>query len=917
MGVDIITRKYFNQLRNGGTFSDNVSDYTNFLQGSICEKICCETTVDVWWKSYSQQYIDEWQTVTSAGVCTVTRQLNSFLTDGFRSGDTIIWTDGMYGTGTGTITSVNALTMVIGSFTGSLPDGARTSMVIWGTTSLTAIIFQHNLIENDEAENYISKVDGNTLSFAGSGLTNSDTLLVKQGNFNSWLDTGSIFVRTGTSGDSTKQRFIITSTFFITPFYLPSQYNDLQNGISPDYLKDVASLKYISRYEFRQSLFNPNLCHIGSDTLMLGSVSWFDEHFNGFTPVEFTKESIAYSVSGAAVDELQISETTHVIIEINSANNVFVDAQTKFILNLFKLPVDESEHKNTVTTMFENYVFDRCFQTVNVSTGVGEQAILTNILSSIVSNRLHIEFDVTFTTAQQALIEDRQYIISVMTDDHTLAHASSKEINVLCDYNTFANSIENPNLLSVSYCKFWEHPFNPSIANTGTKDFKGWITDGVYNETKFSCVGGVLNYLKIKVRAKNSSTLENFDLMEYDLDLSSYPIIAGVRTVSIDTTRGFKLIAGSIQNLVYFKSTGLVMNEYELKFGFKLRWADWLQLINADSDFYNTSLLNNGLSEKWSNYSDAVTYWGLEILVIPTIEDDITGSETDFNIISNLKCHNYNEDGNAIPLWTGSIETFKGAVSLGVDGNALYSEDTDTKIVATFTSISSILTATLYGIIYIEQYQQGGIYNQWQLSTEELPATGNWLKPVTGQTKCKLTVVNANTVTLEAMIDHTKVNGQISIAARIGYGCQDIAEIRASGVYTIVDVYGLINNCAYVDVTINSVLIAFNVSIPPPYGVALFTSTINGVSGGYDVFPSDTTTAKCEAPAGLGSTANGYTVSIILKNIMGFSLGEFIFTLSGGVDEYECPHVIIPTFRILQEDNFYLLQENGDYLLTE
>lgn len=920
MSVDIVTRKYFNQLRNGSTFASNPSDFTDFLQGSICEKIKCETTIDVWWKSYSQVYIDEWNTVTVTTTCTVTRNNYSFLDDGFRTGDTIIWTDGMYGTGTGTITSVNALTMIIGSFTGTLPDGARTSMVIWGTTSLTSIIFQYNLIENSEADNFISKIDGNTLSYTGSGLSAVDTTLIKQGAFNSWLDDGNVKAKTGSSGSSIKQRFIITHEFYITPFYLPSEYNDLQNGIAPDYLNDVASLKYIASYDLKVSLYNPNSSHIGIDSVMLGSVSWFDEHFNGFTPLEFNKQSIAYSVGGVAATELQINDITHVVIEINSVNNLFSSGNTNFILNLFALPIDDAEYINTITTMFENYLFDRCLQTIAGATGVGEEGIISNVVSSIISNRLHIEFDVTYSTAQKLLIKDKQYIISIITDDHTQPHITSNEVHVLCDYSDYGDAVDNPNLMTLTSCKFWEHPFDPTIPLTGTKDFKGWITDGIYNETQFTCVGGVLNFLKVKVIAKNISTLEEFDLMKYNFDLSAYPIISGQRVVSINTTRGFKLVGGSIRNLVYLLSTG---NNFELKFGFKLRWEDWIQLLAANSDFYNILLLNKGLSQKWSNYYDTVANWELKILIIPTIEDDLTGFESDFNITSNLNCNNFFEDGLVIPQWTGSIETFKGATSLGVDSNAIYASDTDTKIIATFVSTSALLTASLYGIIYLESYQQGGIYNQWQISTEELPASNNWLKPVTGQTKCKLTIISANTVQLEAMIDSTKVNGSISIAARIGYGCQDIAEVRAFDIQgnATTTIIFLSHVVRYFDLTINGTAIVTGQAIPSPYDLADIINEINLASSYEAIWELISGTSyygiDYKAPVGTGSSANGDTIELILYNAFSMKIYTMNFTLSGGVDGYICPTVILPTYRIQQEDAFYLLQETGDYLLYE
>lgn len=911
--LDIVSRKFFNQTRNGGFFADNLTDFTDFLQGTICEKIKTETVIDVYWKSTSSPYSDDWVLFSAAGTGIITRNTGSFIADGFRVGDSVKITAPLQPDDTGVITEVTALEVKMSSYTGFIPDGTYSYMSMYGLTTFTGIIFNFNLIENSEADTFLSKVDNNTISYALAGISATDTLLVAQGNFKSWQDGGTVKIKSNVSPDPVKQRFTITHEFFITPFYLPSEYNDLQNGIAPIYLRDAASLKYIAKYELRENLYNPNIAHGGTDSVQLGNISWFDETYNGFNPIEFTLDTVDYTVASVSSNEINSEALTHVVVKLNSANNVFSTSNTPFIVNLFTLPENDSDYINTQTTMQENYLFDRCFQKAGGSGGTGDNNILINVESSVVSNQLVIEFDVLFTSAQKAIAKGKQYILSVIVDDHTATHATSKKVNVLVDYNDYAYTVDNPNLLTLNSCKFWEHPFDPTTPNTGTYNYKGWVTDGVYNETNFDTVNGLLNSLKFKVVALNIVTDDSFELMSETLNFTNFPVINNERIINYNSTRGFKLITGSLRNLVSL--TRVAANNYLLKFAFKLRWEDYIQLAGVDSTFFDQTLLNNGFSQLWANYYDKFAEWKLKIEVCPVIEDIATGSQTEFKIQSDLDCHNFFEDGNTPPNFSGSIELFDGATSLGVDNAAKISKTADTKIVATFNSVNALASSEIYGIIFIEQYQQGGIFQQYQLSSEELPVANNWLKPLTGETKAKVTILTANSVKVECLIDYTKIPaGDISIFARIGDKCVSYEEVQASAVLIIGFTKYLITR--FFDVIIDGVTVVMGGSVPAPYTLNDVFSAISTASG--YIFYYNSGVLQVFAPSGTGDSANGIEITLVTYNENNVPLNTYVFpALSGGQDVQRCSPVVIETNRLLQEDGSYLLLEDDSFINLE
>ena len=132
-------------------------------------------------------------------------------------------------------------------------------------------------------------------------------------------------------------------------------------------------------------------------------------------------------------------------------------------------------------------------------------------------------------------------------------------------------------------------------------------------------------------------------------------------------------------------------------------------------------------------------------------------------------------DGNDPALWTPTLELLdgEGGSSLGAGNNAALSIDNDTQILVTFTPTVSIdKDQGFYGIIMIEEYQKGGIYNQYQISTEEAAVNDNPLKIITPP---QLTInddgTNVTSVLVQCMLSKSWINpdSQYSIFARLGY----------------------------------------------------------------------------------------------------------------------------------------------------
>ena len=764
------------------------AETSNYLLGVFGEKIVATTTIYVSWEAKASAV--NTFTVTSLGgtLWKVARATGSFIDDEFSIGDTVKLngdiSSTIYNDASSAITELYSDYIVLN---GGITDvGTSTDIVISGVTHCTAMSFKYGLIENEEQINFISLTDGNTQEWVAEGLTTTSGAITcsSVGKFNSWkTDSCTIEKQTDPiQANGYIQEYDIIHTFYITPFGLGYQIQDIVNGLPPEWFKDVASLKYVIGIEAKDSVYNPNTSHGGEDDLMLGSVGWLGENFNGFTPTEFSLDSITYEQDSAAVSSVQVNGVTSIEIKIDSLNNVFSSGNTKFTLNICYLPEDESEYIDTTTTLLENFVFDTILQTSGATGGAGDNGVFTNVQSSVVSNQLVINADIQYTSSQKTKITDGKYLIWVTTQDHTKATELSDKMPIRCDVDDYEISYDNPNLLTWNSVKLYEHPFNTANVLMGKKNFKGWISDGVYTYTDFTTNAGTINALDVMIRCRNTSTAEDFDMSIYSFNLTGNALINDIRQVDTDTTRGFRLVANSLRNLVKLEmgSTVSTSQQYLLQFALKLRFEDWIALVAANSDFWDSSKANNGLNQKWSNYFDNVADWKTE-LVIKALVEDSDGNVTIFENRSDIEIRNYGEDNNVIPLWTWEIETFEGVTSLGVSNeannqNSAISKEENTKIIVTFTTTQTItvLASALYGVIMLGSYQKDGIYKQWQLSSLELPVNDNPLYPVAGSTYAKVTKVDTNNVTVECMINKDLLGeGDFSISARLGSNCED------------------------------------------------------------------------------------------------------------------------------------------------
>lgn len=772
--VEIQLRKYHNQFKNGVNLDQNASTFTHYLLGFVGQKMKRVTKIATSWKSeasLSNKF------VTTNGFPIATRISGSWKDDGFQVGDTI---DYIHPSFSEQKTITNLTDLVVTFSTNFVNTSDNEDVIMYGTSRLRGINYYSNFIENNDPAGYISKVDliSSRKWTVDLTVTEFDNLSIvaatPSGTIESWK-TGSDMVtmqmvQLPMLSNNYTQILQVVEVFTITPFF--DNITNLEAGIKPDYLAAAKSLRSIARFELLHTTLNPIVKHVLEDSETpdtYGNVGYYDEHFNGFTPVEFTKYSLAYS-NPSNESKIVVDETTAITAEIASVGSLFSQGNTQFQMNLIFLneTIDNSENIDT------NFAFDTVFALADGSSKSGENGIFTNVIGNITSNRLVVTADVVFTPTQQSLIENGKYILSIATNDHTVAINQSKLVNVKMDINTFIKNNDIPDLMAIVSHYFYEHPFDKGTQ--GKTDFQGWVEDGILLSTDFTLdlsKGAVIHNMNVRLMARKS-TGEDFEIANIPFDFTGAIVSGGVQQIDVDSTRGFKLVDGSQFNFVKIKKMAKVgdIQHYDLDIAFKMQWMDWISLPDADSVFFDNTKLNNGLNKLISNYSDINDY-NIVIYVDAEVSNGVVN--TNYNFISPaIRIYEYNTDDSGDPStkWSGLVETFdQGANNL--QGNLHGTQNTDVKI--TFTALSGVLSeAVLYGTIRLEEYQQGGLLNIYELSSFRGSAVNNPLKPLSGESFTKLTTL-ISSVVAECVIDYTKLNpaSQYKISARLGTACDE------------------------------------------------------------------------------------------------------------------------------------------------
>jgi len=307
--------------------------------------------------------------------------------------------------------------------------------------------------------------------------------------------------------------------------------------------------------------------------------------------------------------------------------------------------------------------------------------IITNATAvSIAATSVTIEFDVEFSTDQQARIESGDYYLIGLQISHTetLTNATSDKVTLMASYAPFITNDDVSGLLVWRDNRYYNHlqvypDTSPDLINS-QHDFKGWIEDGILNNFNFDlnlALFAKLVGLKVQFIAYNTVTEEFWEISSYTFNTANFvssPIDGyDAYQFAIRTKRDFNLPVGDQFNLVLLETDTVLKDTSFLNYNavctFKIDWQKWIYNPNVNSAFYDASELKFGFNQHSATFYENAGDWKLRFRITATIDSQTTGDAgpilTDYKFLSpNIQIKTYDVDGYDPPKWTQEITTW-------------------------------------------------------------------------------------------------------------------------------------------------------------------------------------------------------------------------------------------------------------------
>jgi len=754
---NVISTKFYNELRNGSAFNQNLGDFNNELTGNVGElvKVIIELEVEVNEIASSNNIINATQ--ISIGITEFTFNGHWF-NGGFSPNAQvdIIWNNGANIVTETIITSTGGAGKKLRLTNANLiasgfADGDYTDLEIRLKTTPDKLFYKYGLNGLNASLSYNSELDSNEQTYYGTINNYALTQLQELGQYKSW-SLGVVQAQIKNVNGYVFY-YVIEHTFRIN-YFTDVRLSNFLNNTTPNELAGTNTW----RYDFGVYLSTLNFTtNINGDFIgSTGNVGWFNENFNGITS-NYQVLSIDYTNS-IGLNTLEATKLTVVSIVIKNNVGAF-DVNQKAVVLHSKLP-SSTDYSNKQDTYTNIWLLDTLVNTngaPSVSGTIIQNLIVT--INPLDNTELLIDFEVFFSATQQNLItSDDYFLLAVSLQDDTLTNFNLDRVNLVADVKKYNKDTDVYGLIQSQRLRFYKSDVNLDTINilNGTTDFNGWDSD--FNGVKFEFElhkGKCAKVKSIVFRLLAYKSKDDyFEIDNLPLNINNNGVFNFCNFID-DNYNNVYLIPNN-EDFNTVKITSDTPNVFWQKisgyFAFKVNWRDWILNSNVPIDFYDNTKPNNNLNKKTSNYSNVNGY---NIIGVLDVE---VSNNVDADTIYRIKSYNsdiYDFDLNPLQPISGNV-TFYDQLNNVI--NNIYT-NYDVRIEVEFEDLTFNflnISDELIGEIIIEE--DGTTLQEYRLNTvRDWYNVNSPIKSSIGNNKADI-VITQNKVTLICNTDHLKID---------------------------------------------------------------------------------------------------------------------------------------------------------------
>ena len=638
----VIENKFYNQIKNGIAFSNNLGQYTTSIKSNSGDVIKLVQTIEL----AVSVNLDETElmTISTLPFDATNAEIKANSIDWFAEGiypsaSIRVERGGLfYNITVLNITGVGNTKLVISdaNMTGmiaalGLTDlGEYSDLVFKLTTVPTHCIFKYKLNPLTLAvPNYDSPLDDNEQSYYAKAIPTSpsfETMVFLGGDNGSSMSEVEIAYLT--TYENYRHRFQINH-IFKNPYYVSGELTNIQESLKPAILSGSNTLRYDNYFRLGVSAYQNSIFYNNGLT---GDCGYFNENYNGNIN-NYTIENVVIT-NASATGKLESTETNTLTFDVVTTGTW--NAGVGGVLSHSKLPT-LAEYQNKTEAFDSIWLFDNIFNTE--SGAAASSGIYTNFEFSITaSDTISVSVDIDFSASQQLKISDTSYYalwFGIANEDLTDPDLIDR-VNLIIDVDRYTRNTDVANLITNYTPKFREE--FKSLSGVYYTNFSGG--DGDLWSMDFSFQVDTTKQAQIK--SANFKIIAETGSYSFQIGHSiNFPI--GLTLLSSDGTYIYQIINIDSTNLLNIpedaplKTLEVTMNvpaitpsttqDVVFKTGFQVPWRDWIENLNVPISFYDVTKPQNNRNEKTSNYSGLTIqniYGVLELSMSNNVETENT-----------------------------------------------------------------------------------------------------------------------------------------------------------------------------------------------------------------------------------------------------------------------------------------------------